>query len=83
MEKPLLVALVVLALLGPGVLAFVIRRRRPAIPFLKAYGYMLPGFALSAALKIAYHLTGHFVLDVAAPIVMVVGVLLGVRWLER
>ena len=83
MTTSLLVNLAVLVLLGPAALAFLLRRRRPAIPFLKAYGSMLPGFLLSALLKAAYPLTGRFFFEVAAPVAMVAGVLAGIRFLGR
>lgn len=83
MTTSILVVLLALVALGPALLAFILQRRNRAVPFWKAYWGMLPGFVACAVLKAAYHLTGWFPLEVAAPVAMVVGVLLALRRLER
>jgi hypothetical protein len=83
MTRPILVALLVLVALGPALLAYILTRRHRGLPFWRCYRAMLPGFLASGILKAGYHLTGWFSLELAAPVVMVVGVLLAVRRLER
>ena len=83
MLKDLLVPLLVLVTLGPALLAYILRRRRPALAFWPSYRTLAPGFVGCAVIKVFYHLTGWFVLDVAAPVVMVVGVWVALRRLER
>jgi hypothetical protein len=79
----ILVAQALLVLLGPAALAYLIRRRRPGIPFAKAYIHLLPGFLASAVLKLVQYRTGLGFLEFAAPLAMIVGVLVGVRRLDR
>lgn len=84
MTPYILVPLLVLVTLGPALLAFILKKRRnPGLGFWRAYRAMLPGFAGCAVVKAGYHLTGWFPLEVAAPVIMVVGVLVAVRRLER
>jgi hypothetical protein len=83
MTKPILVGLLVLVVLGPALLAFLLKRRHRGLPFWRGYWATLPGFLASGVIKACYHLTGWYPLELAAPVVMVVGVLLAVRRLER
>jgi hypothetical protein len=75
MAIQILVAQALLVLLGPAALAYVLRRRRPGTPFGKAYAYLLPGFLASALLKLLQYRTGLAILEYAAPLAMIVGVL--------
>ena len=83
MTTHLLLALTGLVVLGPAVLASILSRRQAAIPFWKAYARLLPWFVLSALLKAGHHLTGVAFLDLAAPVVMVAGVLVSVHFLGK
>ena len=83
MTTSILVALLILVVLGPAALAYILKRRHYGLPFGKAYWAMLPGFLASGLLKAAHHLTGWFILELAAPVAMVVGVLVAIRRLER
>ena len=83
MTPYIVVPLLVLVTLGPALLAFILKRRHPEMGFWWAYRAMLPGFAGCAVAKAGYHLTDWFPLEVAAPVIMVVGVLVAVRRLER
>ena len=83
MATQILVAQALVVLVGPAVLAYFVRRQRPGISFGKAYAYVFPGFLASALLKLVQYRTGLRILELAAPLAMIVGVLAGLRMLDR